>query len=230
MLVLTWTLVLFPIGLIIAFLFLACLVLVFSDRITNSSVLGLSGENFSLILLYLGWGWKPSDGLRSSSWGPPPLTSLPQSGAHISCFVLCQSATKSFCSHLEVRYRKSMALRVLFHNLFRRRVELSHLWLWTFSRSSVDTGNDILIPVFYMKLGFCFFLWSFWGLFFCRYGSDISQIWNFTWVYSLLPSAPVCNSLSSVSGACIFLVVICFLKKKHLFVCLFVSVYVWAYT
>lgn len=45
-----------------------------------------------------------------------------------------------------------------------------------FSRSSVDTGNDILIPGFYMKLGFCFSLWSFWGLFFCRYSSDISQI------------------------------------------------------
>lgn len=29
--------------------------------------------------------------------------------------------------------------------------------LLVFSRPSVDTGNDILIPGFYMKLGFCFF-------------------------------------------------------------------------
>lgn len=161
-----------------------------------------------------------------------PLTSLirlPGSGDHISCVVLCQSATKSFCSQLEVRYRKSMALRLLFCNLMRMIAELGGLVtvniLLVFSRSSVDTGNDILIPGFYMKLGFCFSLWSFWGLFFCQYSSDISQIWTFTWVYSLLPSArcpaapPVCNSLSSVSETCIFFVVICF----------YLFVYLWAH-
>lgn len=172
---------LFPIGLIIAFLFLACLVLVFSDQITNSSALGLSGENFSLILLCLGWGWHPQ--MTSDLHLKNPLTSLirlPGSGDHISCVLLCQSATKSFCSQLEVRYRKSMALRLLFCNLMRMIAELGGLVtvniFLVFSRSSVDTGNDILIPGFYMKLGFCFSLWSFWGLFFCRYSSDISQI------------------------------------------------------
>lgn len=62
-----------------------------------------------------------------------------------------------------------MVLRVLFCNLMRMIAELGRLVavniLLVFSRSSVDTGNDILIPGFYMKLGFCFFLLKFLGTF-----------------------------------------------------------------
>lgn len=62
-----------------------------------------------------------------------------------------------------------MVLRVLFCNLMRMIAELGRLVavniLLVFSRSSVNTGNDILIPGFYMKLDLCFFLLEFLGTF-----------------------------------------------------------------
>lgn len=166
------------------------------------------------------------------------LIRLPGSGAHISWVALCQSATKSFCGHLKVRQRKCMALKVLFHDVTRMVVELDHFVavniLLVFSRASVDIGNNILIPGFYIKFNFCFF---------SRVSGDFSFVCMVLTFHKYEPSLGFTLSslllvvqwpfqfgisYSSVSGICIFFVVICFYFFKHLFVCLFVSVYVWA--
>lgn len=94
---------------------LACLV--FSDQITNSSTLGLSGKGSQPDPSVRGWGWHVE--MASGFHLEDPFTSFIRfsgSGAHISWVALCQSRWFS-CSHFKGGYSKHMALTVLFHEL-----------------------------------------------------------------------------------------------------------------
>jgi hypothetical protein len=156
---------------------LACLV--FSDQITNSSVLGLSGKGSQPEPFVRGWGWH----LEVAAGFHPEESStsfirFSGSGAHSSWVALCQSRWSS-CSHLKGGYSKHMALRLLFHDTIMMVVQLGHFVavhiFQVFSRASVDIGKTVLIPGFGMKLDFCFFS-DVLGAFFCLYGSGIPQI------------------------------------------------------